>query len=256
MVQAGYVAVDASTSQLRLHRPTIVLALLCASALLSSGVWLDDNAETAKAKLLAALPTTTDDFAQMLPTLIMSAVALSHVFLHDLVGKQREDYLRWAAWCRYAESRVVLNLMRASMLYAAASQAKAEPNLLPEGFSGNFSNLVSVALVVQHYVLTNSAIQSRRAIHHMLSLLLWAVVAYKGYEAAAATSAVTVMQALFLTKAVWYAYMPQHFADGQRFSPWWQLTAGEVGNAPAGFQTVQGLEKLEMLGQGNTDEQV
>jgi len=213
----------------RLHRPTVAFIVLVATSLLipiikhdgelSSQEFMDLLVVQAK----AAVPTNWDEVLSFLPMATFSLLALAHTVAHDFMGLARSDgYRQWTAFTRYCESRIIMNLMAASSLYASLSdKAQEVESTMAAGFNLEASNLLSVAMVVQHYLLAHPRISKHSILYTLLTILMWGNIAAQMYRMAFTSTATDVLQSLFLTKAVWHAYMPTHFAT--TFEPWVQL---------------------------------
>lgn len=212
----------------RLHRPTVALVILAVTTLLipllkrskDHELTSSDLVEILLAQAQALYPQSFFELQQMLPMATLSAMALFHALAHDVAGVGRDGYKRWTAFTRYCESRVIMNAMAALNVWAAQAET-VEAAITSPGFQLQTSNLISIALVVQHYLLTHPKITRNSMIYTAFTLLTWANVAAQCWNLAATSSTVDVLQAIFLTKAVWHAYMPQHFATS--FEPWIEL---------------------------------
>jgi len=213
-----------------LHRPTVAFMVMVITALVASPdfvravsegqsgtVIIHGLAAQAQHTARALVATSAEEMYKYLPVAMLSVVAVTHFIFHDLLGKTREGYLRWAAFCRFAESRAIMNLMHASTLWAAITNADG-PTEFASGFSGQVSHLLSVAMVVQHYAFTNPAWRAHRFLYYSSSMLLWVSVLLQCMDMAATTSTVAVLQAIFLTKSVWFGYIPAHWNSD--FSAW------------------------------------
>lgn len=212
----------------RFHRPTVALVVLVFTTLLipllkrskDHEITASDFGDILLAQVEALWPSNFAALQQILPMATLSGMALYHALAHDVAGMGRDGYKRWTAFTRYCESRVIMNLMGALNVWAAQAQT-VETAITNTGFQLETSNLISVALVVQHYLLTHPKIARSSMIYTAFTFLTWANVAIQCWNLAATSSTVDVLQGVFLTKAVWHAYMPQHFATS--FEPWIEL---------------------------------
>merc|ERR1711998_456356 len=210
----------------RLHRPTVALVVLAITALLIPLLKRSKDHELSASDFgdvllsQAQYPRNFAELQAVLPMLTLSAMALFHALAHDVAGVSRDNYKRWTAFTRYCESRAIMNAMAALNVWATQAQA-VETAITNTGFQLETSNLISIALVVQHYLLTHPKIARNSMVYTLFTLLTWANVAAQCWNLAATSSTVDVLQAIFLTKAVWHAYMPQHFATS--FEPWIEL---------------------------------
>jgi len=213
----------------RLHRPTVAFLVLVLTSLLvpvlhhDGELTSDELLNILRSKAETLIPTTWEALLDWLPMMTLGLLALFHTVTHDFAGVARSDgYRRWTAFCRYCESRIIMNMMAASSAWAALyGRADAVEHTLAAGFHLDTSSLLSVALVVQHYLLAHPKIANHAIMYTLLTVVMWANVAAQCYRMAVSSSAVDVLQAVFLTKAVWHAYMPDHFANS--FKPWLEL---------------------------------
>merc|ERR1711988_841062 len=156
----------------RLHRPTVALVVLAITTLLipllkrskDHELTSSDFAEILLAQAQALYPHSLFELQQILPMATLSAMALFHAVAHDVAGVGRDGYKRWTAFTRYCESRVIMNAMAALNVWAAQAQT-VETAITTTGFQLETSNLISVALVVQHYLLTHP--QDRQEQHDL-----------------------------------------------------------------------------------------
>jgi len=230
------------------HRPTAAFALLTASSLLIPVIQESPTSVSAFLHLVAChatclVPSSVDQVSAWMPMVMLSLLALSHSIPHDLLGYPRSDgYRAWTAFCRYCESRVLLNLMAAASAYASLSSTEST------GFHLPASNLLSVALVVQHYFLSHPRILARGYYHAMLTVMVWVNVASEIYRMSVATKEdpSQVLQALFLTQAVWHGYIPSHFANS--FTHWLSMSSSPQAQTHEALEAAYTeLDKQEQL---------
>jgi hypothetical protein len=169
----------------------------------------------------------------------------------DILGRAYPHegvYLRWEAWTRYLECRIIMDLMRSSTVWltnipdpngelCTQTEAFQIENVLTTFtfrrcgdniFSGHASNLISLCIIIQCYVFRLPAIHKRKHLFWALSFTLWGgafaecfyiVVARLHYT-------VDVVLACFLVILSWLAYLPTHWGNPDSFFTWWVWREG------------------------------
>jgi len=95
-------------------------------------------------------------------------------------------------------------------------------------FSGHASNLVSLCIIIQAYVFRLPAIRKREALFWLCSILLWSGALLESLYIVVARLhyTVDVVLACFLVLSVWFAYLPGHWGDENKFFTWWVWREG------------------------------
>ncbi|GMI23427.1 hypothetical protein TeGR_g3257, partial [Tetraparma gracilis] len=196
------------------------------------------------------VPEYHNHYLNEFPQAFLFVVCLGFFLYFDILGKKIPswNYIRWESWCRYLECRIIMDLMRSTTVWltnipdpngelCTQIEAFQIENVLTTFtfrrcgdniFSGHTSNLISLCVIIQAYVLQIPAIRKRPALFFGLSVFLWLGATLEMFYIVAARLhySVDVVLALFLVISTWLAYMPGHWGNPSKFFVWWVWVDG------------------------------
>ncbi|GMI37246.1 hypothetical protein TrCOL_g10039 [Triparma columacea] len=197
------------------------------------------------------IPRYSNHYLNEFPQLVLFLAVLTYFVVYDIYGLAYPaggQYLRWESWCRYLETRVCMDLMRASTVWLTNIpdpngrgcmdvETFEIENVLTTFtfrrcgdniFSGHASNLISLCIIVQAYIFKLPWISRSPTLFYALSFSLWTLAVGECFYIVVARLhyTVDVVLALFLCVSVWLAYIPTHWGNKEKFFTYWHWKDG------------------------------